>query len=149
MHSFFYSCSAHNLNIHSPAFPYSKMAYVTILRLGCCSPNQRIQSDQSESHMLDWSIDVANRWICMTWWPHRIEFLIGPLDLSWVGQSNRSSNICYFSRDVQLTNRISDRSFASTWQVFMWLLQWALHFMRTSREAWMSVRLKGEKIIRY
>ena len=74
--------------------PYSN--WTCPLRLGLCRPNPWIRSDQSESNMLNWSINVANRWLCMTGWPYRIEFLIGRLALSRVGQSNLSSNWMLF-----------------------------------------------------
>ena len=36
------------------------------VRMGLCRPNRWARSDRSESQMPDWSIDVANRWLCMT-----------------------------------------------------------------------------------
>jgi hypothetical protein len=116
-----------------------------IVRLGLWRPNRLIRLDRGESHMPDWSIDVANRWLCMIRWLHRIELLIGRLDLSLVAQSNQRSDWMLFSHQRPI-NLMFDQLFASTWRIFMRLLHWDSHFMRTSRGAWLSIWLLKEKM---
>ena len=76
------------------------------------------QIGSSESHMLDWAIDAANWWLCMTRWPYRIAANQVFWLVDWISHELDSPIGALighsFPRQIRSSNRICDQSFVST-----------------------------------